>query len=158
MPSGTSGDFAEFCLDLTLDDLDPKEISKALGVEPTYCHHRRGETNRTGKAVYKFQRWQLPTGRRHSRSRSSVYQAFDAFIRTLPGAEALWAQINAKHDDRIMATLWMWTWNREFDLSSLTLSPLSCSGSHLQPSSCRLFGWPKRPRVPVPPNQGAECR
>jgi len=86
---GGEMDFAEFCLDITSDDLDPKEITDALGVEPTYWH-RKGETNRTGKAVYKFGRWQLSTGRRDSRSRSSAYEAFDAFIRTLPGAEAPW--------------------------------------------------------------------
>lgn len=120
---GGEMDFAEFCLDITSDDLDPKEITEALGVEPTYCH-RKGETNRTGKAVYKFGRWQLSTGRRDSRSRSSVYEAFDAFIRTLPGAEAPWEEINANHDALIMVTLWMRTWNREFDLSSFALSEL----------------------------------
>ena len=29
---GGEMDFAEFCLDITSDDLDPKEITEALGV------------------------------------------------------------------------------------------------------------------------------
>jgi hypothetical protein len=124
---GGEMDFAEFCLDITSDDLDPKEITEALGVQPTYCH-LKGATNRTGKAVYKFGRWQFSSGRRDARSGSSVYEAFDAFTRTLPGAEAPWPQINAKHDARIMVTLWMRTWNREFDLSSFALTELGRRG------------------------------
>jgi hypothetical protein len=124
---GGEMDFADFFLDITSDDLDPKEISGLLGREPTYCH-RRGEANRTGKAVYKFGRWQLSTGREDSRSCSSVYDAFDAFVRTLHGHEAPWKQISTKHDARIMVTLWMRTWNREFDLSSFALSELGRRG------------------------------
>jgi hypothetical protein len=118
-------DTGEFSLVITSDDLNPSEITKLLGIQPTDSH-RRGDYNQTGKVQFKFGRWQFSTSRLDFRAGPSwCLKSFDEFVRSLPDVPATWSRIAREHDAQIFIHLWMKTWNREFDLSAFALGELA---------------------------------
>ncbi|HSH94232.1 MAG TPA: DUF4279 domain-containing protein [Roseimicrobium sp.] len=117
-------DAGEFVLRITSDDLDPAQITKMLGLQPTETNRRGDEFGSRGHK-YKFGQWCLSSGRLDFRSGKSCEQAFDDFVRRLPDDPAVWDRINSEDEGQVFIYCWMRTWNREFDISAFALGELA---------------------------------
>ena len=117
-------DSGEFSLDITCDDLQPTEITRLLGIQPT-SHHLRGDTFGKRGHTYKFGRWRYATARLHFHTGRCFEEEFDAFVRGLPDDPVVWEGITRRYEAGILVCLWMRTWNREFDISTFAVSELA---------------------------------
>ena len=116
-------DAGKFSLVITSDDLDPAEVTRLLGIQPTDSH-RRGDLNHD--RPFKFGRWRFATARLDFRTGDCWCQkSFDTFVRSLPDVPDAWSRIARDYDAQVFIHLWMKTWNREFDLSAFALGELA---------------------------------
>jgi hypothetical protein len=117
-------DEGEFSLVISSDNLDPNEITKLLGIQPTDSH-QRGDFNKASKIQFNYGRWTYSTNRINFRAGKSCEENFDDFLHSLPNISEAWNQIATKHEARVFICLWMKTWNREFDFSAFAISELA---------------------------------
>src|SRR5215213_3889531 len=88
---GGEMDAGEFSLEITSEDLDPAEITRLLQLSPTSVHRRAEVIGKSGH-TYKMGRWSFSTGRLDFRAEKSCEEAFDEFMRSLPGDQSMWAR------------------------------------------------------------------
>ena len=81
-------DAGEFSLRITADDLEPDQVTRLLGRQPTDAH-RRGDSFGKRGGTYNFGQWTFSTGRLDFRADRSCEEAFDGFVRSLPDAPTL---------------------------------------------------------------------
>ena len=117
-------DAGEFCLRISSNDLDPEEITGLLRLEPTESH-RRGDSFGKHGHTYKFGQWRFSTARLDFHAGRSCEECFDDFMRGLPGDLAVWERIAGRHEAEVYISLWMRTWNRDFDISSFAIGELA---------------------------------
>src|SRR5690242_17664407 len=98
-------DAGRFSLAIWSDALEPSEITRLLGLQPTE-HYRRGDFNRSGKVQFNHGSWEFTTGRLDFRSGKSCKASFDSFVRSLPDLPEAWSCIAAEHTARITMVLW----------------------------------------------------
>src|SRR5690349_7466783 len=82
-------DAGEFSLSIVSDALEPAELTRLLGIEPT-AQHRCGDLNSSGKVQFNHGRWEFSTDRLDFRAGSSCEESFDSFIRSLPDLPEVW--------------------------------------------------------------------
>jgi hypothetical protein len=117
-------DAGEFCLRISSEDLDPGEVSGLLGLQATESNRRGDPLGKRG-LTYKFGQWRFSTGRLDFRAGKSCEEFFDEFMRSLPGELAVWERITERHEAEVYISLWMRTWNRDFDISSFAIGELA---------------------------------
>ena len=113
------------------DNIDPEEITRLLGAEPTTAH-RTGALSDNGKYRHRTGSWNLQTGELDFRSGDrNCEDQFADWVASLPGDEAIWARILEQHEAYVWMVLYMNTWNREFDVRPSTLNELGKRGLRL---------------------------
>jgi hypothetical protein len=113
---GGSVDELRVTLALYGDELDPDEITAALGCQPTSAH-RRGET-RIGKktglvTVYKQGAWLLSAEGRAPRTADEITSEVLARV---SGDEAVWSDLAGRYDVQLRYGVFLEAWNRGFSL------------------------------------------
>jgi len=100
-------------LALYSEELEPEEISRALGVEPTHAHrrgdHRRGESPGSGIPPYSSGAWLL---KEHGRDAEPAEAVIDRLLKQLPEDPAVWRDLSTRHDIQFRFGLHMTGWNK----------------------------------------------
>jgi hypothetical protein len=90
------------------EELEPQEISRALGVEPTSAH-RRGGRRRPKSPPYLSGAWLLTE---HGRDAEPAEFVIDRLLRRLPEDPAVWRDLRMSHDIQVRFGLHMTVWNK----------------------------------------------
>ena len=106
-------DAVNVTLALYSEELEPEEISRALGVEPTHAHrrgdHRRGESPGSGIPPYSSGAWLL---KEHGRDAEPAEAVIDRLLKQLPEDPAVWRDLSTRHDIQFRFGLHMTGWNK----------------------------------------------
>jgi hypothetical protein len=108
---GGAVDKTDVCLAVYGEDLDPADVTRVLGCEPTSAHRRgdrmkRGTLRRTGA-------WLLSV-----RGTVSPEEVTVALLDRLPADEEMWRDLARRYDLQLRYGLFLDRWNR-----GVTLSP-----------------------------------
>lgn len=117
-------DLTRVWLGLYGQDLDPDEVSGALGVRPT-SSHRRGESRRSAP-VWPQGAWLLMIERSAPEGPAEV---LGMLLDQLPSNPDVWQQLRAKHTVRVTFGLHIEAWNRGFDLPPALVGRLASTGA-----------------------------
>lgn len=90
------------------EELEPHDISRALGVEPTSAH-RRGERRGGRSPPYSSGAWFL---REQGRDSELAEAIIDRLFKQLPTEPALWHDLRAQHNIQFRFGLHMTRWNK----------------------------------------------
>jgi hypothetical protein len=100
-------------LALYSEDLEPEEISRALGVQPTHTHrrgdHRRGESQGQGIPPYSSGAWLL---KERGRDAEPAEKVIDRLLKQLPEDPAVWRELSIRHNIQFCFGLHMTGWNK----------------------------------------------
>jgi hypothetical protein len=109
-PSAAGGPVDEVRVTLALycEDLDPDEVSRALGVQPTSAH-RRGERKGPRSPAYRKGAWLLTE---EGHEAEHVAPVIERLLRQLPEAPAVWNELRTQHDVQLRFGLHMSGWNK----------------------------------------------
>ena|SRR6185312_3769094 len=105
------------------DDLDPDEVTRVLGVEPSAAI-RKGE-RRPGGRVQRTGVWRLSLP--HSRE-WVLEDAITTLLAALPSDLAVWQALGGKYRLDVFCGLFLDQWNRGADLSPAVLRELAERG------------------------------
>ncbi len=105
---GGAVDEVRVTLALYSEDLDPDEVSRTLGVQPTSAH-RRGERKGPRSPAYRKGAWWLTE---EGHEAEHVAPVIERLLRQLPEAPAVWSQLRTQHDVQIRFGLHMSGWNK----------------------------------------------
>ena len=105
------------------DDLDPNEVTEALGRAPTFAA-KRGELRKSGQSTIR-----QPTGvwlfQLGDSKEWVLADAIRTLLKTLPPPTDVWAQLARRFELRISAGLFLEQWNRGCELSSELVAELA---------------------------------
>ena len=105
-------------------DVQPEEISAALGCAPTSAH-RRGDARRPGMRPYAQGAWLLTVeGSAPAGPDELVRQLLDR----LPDDPAVWEQLATRYTVRVGFGIFVGAWSRGFELSPSSLRQLAVLG------------------------------
>ena len=104
------------------EDLDPEEITKLLGVEPTSAH-RRGDTRSRGARPYPKGAWFLKLVGTPPRGPAELLE--DLLERVPPASVALWQGLRQRFDVQVRFGIFLEAWNRGFGVPARQLEQLS---------------------------------
>lgn len=90
-------------LGLYSEDLEPEEVSRVLGVEPTSAH-RRGESRRPEGPPYRLGAWLLTE---HGGDAELAEAILDRLLKRLPEDQAVWRDLRMRHDIQLRFGLHM---------------------------------------------------
>jgi hypothetical protein len=105
---GGSVDEVNVTLALYGEELEPEEVSRALGVEPTSAH-RRGERRGPGIPPYLSGAWLLKERGGDAESAEAV---LDRLLKQLPEDSAVWRDLSMRHSIQVGFGLHMTGWNK----------------------------------------------
>ncbi len=114
-----------FTLALYGENMDPEEVTRALGLQPTEAH-RRGERRRPTSVPYKTGAWLLSA---ESESPVEPEIVASTLLARLPRDDGLWLALSAAYDIRFTLGIFTTGWNRGFDLSNSTMRRISELGA-----------------------------
>jgi hypothetical protein len=103
------------------DTLDPDEITRLLGVEPTGCA-RKGDTHRTAsgrEVIASSGSWRL-----HSNAPGNLSMQIGALLAKLPSDPSLWRELSQSYDCDVFCGLFMREGNEGTELKPQVLSML----------------------------------
>jgi hypothetical protein len=95
-------------LALYSEEMEPEEVSRALGVEPTSAH-RRGESRGSRSPPAPSGAWFLKS---HSHGAEPAGAVVDRLLKQLPEDPAVWRDLRMRHDIQIRFGLHMTGWNK----------------------------------------------
>jgi hypothetical protein len=95
-------------LALYSEELEPEEISRALGVQPTHAH-RRGERRGPRSPPARTGAWFLTE---HGRDAEPAEAIIDRVLKQLPEDPAVWRHLRTRHDIQFRFGLHMTGWNK----------------------------------------------
>jgi hypothetical protein len=114
-------------LALYSEDLEPDEVTRALGVQPTSAH-RRGERRGPRSPPYRQGAWFLTE---QSREREGAEPAIERLLKQVPNDAALWLLLGGKHDVQIRLGLHMSSWNEGFVIARELVARIAVLGATL---------------------------
>jgi hypothetical protein len=106
------------------EDLDPDEISRELGCEPSFAH-RRGDPRRDGIAIWSQGAWLLTL---EGRSPSGPDELVGLLTARLPRDREVWRRLTSTHSARLSFAIFVSTWNQGFELSPTSVAAVSSMG------------------------------
>jgi len=112
------------------EDLDPEDVTRTLGVQPTKAF-RRGERPRPRMRPLAHGLWSLGAEAAAPTSPDQLIQAVLASTAATPDA---WASLRSRFDVQLRLAIWTRSWNRGFALETATLAALAARGASLQVS------------------------
>ena len=95
-------------LALYSEELEPEEVSRALGVQPTHAH-RRGERRGSRSPPSRTGAWFLEE---HGRDAEPAEAIIDRLLKQLPEDPAVWRDLSTRHDIQFRFGLHMTGWNK----------------------------------------------
>ena len=105
---GGSIDEVNVTLAVYSEELEPEEVSRALGVEPTRAH-RRGKGPGPRSPPYLSGAWLLTE---HGRDAEPAEIILDRLLRQLPEDPAVWRELRMRHKIQVRFGLHMTGWNK----------------------------------------------
>ena len=111
------------------DDLDPKVMSAALGVQPT-SSCKKGDLfkGKVSERIEKTGRWLLSVPERPG---ESFEPQIEALLGRLTQDLAIWRQLTQKYNADLFCGLWLGRSNQGMELSPLLMRKLAERGLHL---------------------------
>lgn len=110
------------------DDLDPAEITRLMGVQPTGCA-RRGDARRTASgrdAVARSGSWRLDAG-----VPGDLGAQIGALLDRLPSDPSVWRELTRRYRCDVFCGLFMWDANEGTELPPEVLAMLGAPGLRL---------------------------
>ena len=110
------------------DALDPEEITRLLGIEPTGCA-RKGDTYRTAsghEVVARSGSWLLDAG-----VPGDLNTQIGALLTKLPSGPAIWRELSEHYECDVFCGLFMQDGNEGTELSPQVMSMLGVRGLRL---------------------------
>ena len=105
-------DETDVCLAVYGEDLEPDEVTKALGREPS-SSHRRGDKMKSGKTTWRKGAWLLSV-RGEADPEALTLRLLDG----LSGDEQVWAGLAARYVVQLRYGLFLGEWNQGLELSA----------------------------------------
>jgi hypothetical protein len=115
-------------LALYSEELEPEEVSRALGVEPTSAH-RRGESRAPGRPPYLSGAWLLKV---HGRDAAPSEAVIDQLLKQLPEDPAVWRDLSMRHDIQVRFGLHMTGWNKGLSIPSKQVMRIAELGASME--------------------------
>jgi uncharacterized protein DUF4279 len=115
-------------LALYSEGLEPQEISRALGVEPTSAH-RRGERRGSRSPPYSSGAWFL---KEHGRDGELVEAIIDRLLNQLPENPAVWLDLSIRHKIQFRFGLHMTGWNKGLSISLKQVTRIAELGASME--------------------------
>jgi hypothetical protein len=107
------------------DDLDPVDVSRMLGAEPT-LQRRKGEViPDPSQRVARTGSWLLSSERQ---SKSSLESQIEHLFERLTDDMEVWRQLSSKYRGDLFCGLWSESWNRGLELSPAVLQRIAARG------------------------------
>lgn len=119
------------------DALDPDEITRRLGIEPTGCA-RKGDTHRTAsgrEVVARSGSWRLDAG-----VPGNLSTQIAALLAKLPSDSTIWCELAQHYECDVFCGLFMREGNEGTELSPQVMSMLSVRRLRLE---LDIYGGPK---------------
>ena len=95
-------------LALYSEELEPEEISRTLGVQPTSAH-RLGESRGSRSPPYSSGAWFL---KEHGRDAEPAEAIIERLLKRLPEDSAVWRDLSIRHNIQFRFGLHMTGWNK----------------------------------------------
>jgi Domain of unknown function (DUF4279) len=115
-------------LALYSDELEPQEISRALGVEPTSAH-RRGERRGPRSPPAPSGAWLLTTP---GRDAERVEDVIDRLLKQLPEDLMTWRDLRMRHDIQVRFGLHMTGWNKGLSIPLKQVTRIAELGASME--------------------------
>ena len=115
-------------LALYSEELEPEEISRALGVEPTSAH-RRGESPGPSSPPAPSGAWLLSE---HGRDAELAEAIIDRLLEQLPEDPAVWRDLRMRHDIQVRLGLHMTGWNKGLSIPLKQLTRIAELGASIE--------------------------
>jgi hypothetical protein len=115
-------------LALYSEELEPQEISRALGVEPTRAH-RRGEQRGPRSSPARSGAWFLTTSSRDAEPAEAV---IDRLLKLLPEDPAVWYDLRMRHDIQVRFGLHMTGWNKGLSIPLKQVTRIAELGASME--------------------------
>ena len=115
-------------LALYADDLDPDEVSRLLGAQPTTAH-RRGARRSERSPPYKQGAWLLTV---EAQAPTGPDDLVSLLLQRLPSGPEFWGLLQGKYTLKVIFGIFQNTWNRGFNLRAETVQLLAATGAVLE--------------------------
>jgi hypothetical protein len=109
------------------EDLDPTEVTRLLGCQPTQVH-RKGDKRHPTSVPYQTGAWFFTL---ETKAPSGPDELIPLLLRQLPGDSAFWAGLRERYDVQIRVAIHTAGWNRGFDISPATAELIAATGASL---------------------------
>ena len=115
-------------LALYSEELEPEEVSRALGVEPTSAH-RRGESPGSRSPPYLSGAWLLT---KHGRDAEPAEAIIDRLLKQLPEDPAVWRDLRIRHKIQFRFGLHMTGWNKGLSIPLKQVTRIAELGASME--------------------------
>jgi hypothetical protein len=110
------------------EELEPDEISCALGVQPTSAH-RRGERRGSRSPPYSSGAWFL---KEHGRDAELAEAIIDRLLKQLPENPAVWCALSIRHEIQFRFGLHMTRWNKGLSIPLKQVTRIAELGASME--------------------------
>jgi uncharacterized protein DUF4279 len=121
-------DEVNVALALYSEELEPEEISRALGVQPTSAH-RRGESRGSRSPPYSLGAWLL---KEHGRDAEPAEAVIDRLLKQLPEDPAVWRDLSIRHKIQFIFGLHMTGWNKGLSIPLRQVTRIAELGASME--------------------------
>jgi hypothetical protein len=108
------------------DDLDPDEITRLLGVPPTFSHRRGERLKPQSRAPFRHGAWFLE---QRGRAPLQPDELTKALLDQLPTAPQCWRSIRERFEIRLVYGVHFSGWNKGFDLPGVLVARIAAIGA-----------------------------
>jgi Domain of unknown function (DUF4279) len=115
-------------LALYSEELEPEEVSRALGVEPTRAH-RRGESPGPGSPPYLSGAWLLKERGRDAELAEAI---IERLLKQLPEDPAVWRDLTRRHEIQFRFGLHMTGCNKSLSIPLKHVTRIAKLGASIQ--------------------------
>lgn len=121
-------DEVNVALALYSEELEPEEISRTLGVQPTSAH-RRGESRGSRSPPYSSGAWLLIE---HGRDAELAEAIIDRLLKQLPEDPAVWRNLSTRHKIQFRFGLHMTGWNKGLSIPLKQVTRIAELGASME--------------------------
>jgi len=121
-------DEVNVALALYSEELEPEEITLALGVQPTSAH-RRGERRGSSSPPSLSGAWLL---KEHGRDAEPAEAVIDRLLKQLPEDPAVWRNLSIRHKIQFRFGLHMTGWNKGLSIPSKQVTRIAELGASME--------------------------
>lgn len=109
-------------------ELEPEEVSRALGIEPTSAH-RRGEKRGSNSPPSLTGAWFL---KEHGRDAEPAEAIIDRLLKRLPEGPAVWRDLSIRHNIQFRFGLHMTGWNKGLSIPLKQVTRIAELGASME--------------------------